>query len=51
MRECPNCHRYYDGDKCPICEVPLLSEYSNNDGNDGVFSDPPADEEIVVDNP
>lgn len=49
MRECPNCHRYFDGYICPVCEVPLLSEYSHNDGNDGVFADAPVDEEIIID--
>jgi len=40
MRECPKCMSWWDGDTCPICEVPLMSEYSNNDGSDGVFAEP-----------
>ena len=52
MRQCPECHRWFDGDICPVCEVPLLSEYRSEDGDDGIFAKPaPADEEIIVDNP
>jgi len=43
MRECPKCMSWWDGDTCPICEVQLMSEYSNNDGSDGVFADPSPD--------
>jgi len=40
MREYPKCMSWWDDDTCPICEVPLMSEYSNNDGSDGVFAEP-----------
>ena len=49
MRECPKCRTYWDGDTCPICEVPLMSEYSKNDGSDGVFADPYTDADIIDD--
>lgn len=49
MRECPKCMSWWDGDYCPICEVPLMSEYSNNDGSDDVFADPYTDADIIDD--
>ena len=49
IRECPKCFTHWDGDICPVCEVPLLSEVSSEDGDDGIFSEPEPEVDTMLD--